>query len=56
MVLMVAAFTGFLLGYAVPPFIEVGLIGGDRPKEEVGIKSTVDQDMQEYYRDLSREQ
>ncbi len=55
-ILMVAAFTGFLLGYALPPLVEVGMIGGDGPQGEVGIKSTVDQEMQEFYRDLNREQ
>lgn len=50
-ILMVTAFTGFLLGYAVPPLVEVGMIGGG-PKAEIGIKSEVDQDLQDYYRDL----
>ena len=53
--LVVAGFSGFLMGYAVPPLLEVGMIGGDGEVGEVGIKSDLDQEMEEYYRNLLQE-
>ncbi len=52
--IIVAAFVGYLLGYAVPPMVEVGLIGGGE-SGEVGLKSKVDKSMEEYYRNLGKE-
>jgi hypothetical protein len=53
-VLAVAIVMGFLMGYSLPPMIEVGLIGAE-PNQEVGIQSEVDEQMQEYYRKLAEE-
>ncbi len=53
-VLVVAIVMGFLMGYSLPPMIEVGLIGGE-PHQEVGIQSEVDDQMKEYYRKLAEE-
>lgn len=53
-VLVVAVVMGFLMGYSVPPMIEVGLLGAE-PHQEVGIQSEVDEQMKEYYRKLSEE-
>jgi hypothetical protein len=50
--LVVAGFSGFLMGYAVPPLLEVGMIGGEGESRDVGIKSAVDEEMEEYYRNL----
>lgn len=52
-VVVVAAFLGFLIGYTVSPMLEVGYLTGDR--ETAGIKAEADQEMQDYYRDLLRE-
>ncbi len=52
---IVAAFVGYLIGYTVPPMIEVGLIGGGGESGEVGLKSKVDESMEEYYRGLAAE-
>ncbi len=52
-VVVVAAFLGFLMGYTVSPMLEVGYLSGDR--ESAGIKAEADQEMQDYYRDLLQE-
>ena len=52
---IVAVFIGYLMGYTVPPMVEVGLIGGGGESGEVGLKSKVDESMEEYYRSLSAE-
>ena len=54
MILITGIFVGFMMGYSVPPMIEVGLIGGGE-KAEVGLKSEVDENLEEYYRSLSVE-
>jgi len=53
-VLAVAVVMGFLMGYSLPPMIEVGLIGGE-PNQPAGIQTEVDEQMQEYYRKLAEE-
>jgi hypothetical protein len=50
-VLVVALFMGFLMGYSLPPMIEVGMIGGEKD-QSVGLKTEVDKDMEEYYKKL----
>ena len=35
-VLVVTAFTGFLMGYSLPPFIEAGIVGGGPNKVKAG--------------------
>lgn len=52
-IVVVAAFLGFLIGYTVSPMLEVGYLTGDR--ETAGIKAEADQEMQDYYNDLLRE-
>ena len=54
MILITGIFTGFLMGYSVPPMIEVGMIGGG-DNTKVGLKSEVDEDLEEYYRSLTLE-
>jgi hypothetical protein len=54
MILITGIFIGFLTGYSVPPMVEVGMIGGG-DDAEVGVKSEIDEDMEEYYRSLSQE-
>lgn len=50
---VVAGFLGFMVGYSVPPLVEVGMIGGSG--EKIGLKSEVSQDMEDFYRDLLEE-
>ncbi len=53
-IVVVAAFLGFLIGYTVSPMLEVGYLTGDR--ETAGIKVETDQEMQDYYNNLLREE
>jgi len=53
-ILVVAVFSGFSMGYSLSPMIEVGMIGGGGNGDgEVGLKSKVDESMEEYYRSLA---
>ncbi|UCE89693.1 MAG: hypothetical protein JSW10_02325 [Pseudomonadota bacterium] len=52
-ILVVAGFMGFMMGYSLPPMLEVGMIGGDGA--EIGIKSEVSEDMEKYYSDLLKQ-
>ncbi len=54
-ILVAVAFGAFLVGYSVPPMIEVGMIGGGGEGREIGLKSEVDETMEEYYRGLAAE-
>ncbi len=55
-IVVVVAFSAFLMGYAVPPQIEVFMIGGNGDSAEAGIKTEMDQEMDEYYRVLLKEE
>ena len=48
---VVGAFMGLMIGYSVPPMLEVGLIGGE--KETVGISTEVSDDLAEHYKSLT---
>jgi hypothetical protein len=52
-IVVTAAFLGFLMGYSVPPLIEAGMLGGKG--EQVGATPELDKDMEQYYRDLLKE-
>jgi len=54
MILITGIFIGFMMGYSVPPMVEVGMIGGGEGAE-MGVKSEIDENMEEYYRSLSQE-
>lgn len=54
MILITGIFIGFMMGYSLPPMVEVGMIGGG-DGEPTGIKSEIDENMEEYYRSLSSE-
>lgn len=51
-ILVVASFMGFMMGYSVPPMIETGMIGGEEG-QKMGVKSDVDAEMEEFYKQLS---
>jgi len=42
------------MGYSLPPMYEVGLIGGSG-KQDVGLKSEVSDEMEEYYKQLLKD-
>lgn len=50
---VVGAFMGLMIGYSVPPMLEVGLIGGE--KEAVGISTEVSDDLAEHYKNLTED-
>ena len=53
-ILVTGIFTGFLMGYSVPPMVEVGMIGSGS-EAKIGIDGEIGEDMEEYYRSLSLE-
>ncbi len=52
-IVIVAASLGFLMGYTLPPLVEVGMIGGSG--EQPGTQTEVSKEMQDYYNDLLEE-
>lgn len=54
-ILVVASFMGFMMGYSVPPMVEVGMIGGEEG-QKMGVKSDVDAEMEEYYKQLTADE
>jgi hypothetical protein len=53
-ILVVLSFMGFMMGYSLPPMFEVGLIGGSG-KQDVGLKSEISDEMDEYYKQLLKD-
>lgn len=54
-IIVVGVFMGFMIGYSVPPMIEVGMIGGEGGHQQAGIKTEMTDDMKEYYDNLLKE-
>ncbi len=52
-ILVVMAFTGFLVGYSLPPFIEAGIIGSGPNKVKAGAQ--LDTKTQDYYKNLLKD-
>lgn len=48
-IIIVALFTGYLLGFSLPPFIQAGVFSG---RTEKGVESKIDKNMEQYYKDL----
>lgn len=53
-ILVITVFMGFIMGYSLPPMIEVGMIGG-KPEQAIGVKSGVNKEMEQYYKELEKE-
>jgi hypothetical protein len=47
--LIVTMFTGFLIGYAVPPFIKAGVFS---ERVEKGVASQIDKNLEQHYKKL----
>jgi hypothetical protein len=47
--LIVAIFLGYLIGYSIPPFLHAGVFSG---REEKGVAVEIDEDMEKYYEQL----
>ncbi|MDH5324226.1 MAG: hypothetical protein OEZ68_17210 [Gammaproteobacteria bacterium] len=46
---VVGVFMGLMIGYSVPPMLEVGLIG---EKKTVGISTEINDDLEDHYKNL----
>ncbi|MDP6403606.1 MAG: hypothetical protein QF797_00205 [Alphaproteobacteria bacterium] len=53
-VLVVAVFSGFMMGYSVPPMVDVGYIGGGGAAS-AGPKTDMKPNLEEYYRKLQEQ-
>jgi hypothetical protein len=47
--LIVAIFLGYLIGYSIPPFLQAGVFSD---REEKGVAVEIDEDMEKYYEQL----
>jgi hypothetical protein len=47
--LIVTVFTGFLIGYSVPPFIKAGVFS---ERQEKGVASKIDRNLEQHYKKL----
>jgi hypothetical protein len=54
-IVVIAVFLGFMMGYTVPPFLESGVAGG-KGGAAAGAAPKIDKDMQEYYKNLLKEE
>jgi hypothetical protein len=52
-VVTVILFVGFMLGYSIPPFIHAGVFSD---REEKGVAVEIDQETEDYYKDLYQEE
>ncbi len=48
-IMVVTLFTGFLIGFSLPPYIKAGVFSG---RKEKGVESKIDKNMEQYYKDL----
>lgn len=51
-ILIVALFIGFLLGYSIPPFIHAGVFSD---RAEKGVEILIDEDLEKFYEDLYKD-
>lgn len=47
--LVVTMFTGFMIGYSVPPFIKAGVFS---ERQEKGVESQIDKKLEQHYKNL----
>ncbi|NCO83555.1 MAG: hypothetical protein COZ31_08320 [Nitrospirae bacterium CG_4_10_14_3_um_filter_44_29] len=50
-IILTTLFTGFLIGYSIPPYIQAGVFS---ERKEKGVESQIDKKMEQYYKDLSK--
>ncbi|MFV1997840.1 MAG: hypothetical protein ACC641_07485 [Acidiferrobacterales bacterium] len=53
-IVITVAFVGFLMGYSLPPLIETGMLVG-KGKQAKAVQN-LDKDMEQYYRDLLKDE
>jgi len=52
-IIVVTLFTGFMLGYSIPPFIHAGVFSD---REEKGVAVEMNEQTEEYYQNLLKEE
>ena len=52
-VIVVTLFTGFMLGYSIPPFIHAGVFSD---REEKGVEVQMNEQTEDYYKNLFKEE
>jgi hypothetical protein len=52
-IVIVAVFLGFMMGYSFPPFVETGFAGAGGKAPQLSPK--IDKDVQEHYKNLYKE-
>lgn len=52
---IVVGFLGFMLGYAVPPFMEVGFADEEQAAQQQQAAPAVDQSLLQHYKDLYKQ-
>jgi len=52
-IIVIALFTGFMLGYSIPPFIHAGVFSD---REEKGVAVEMNEQTEEYYKNLLKEE
>jgi len=52
-VVVIAVFLGFLMGYSVPPFLEIGFAVGKGKKAP---PTKIDKTMEDYYKNLYKDE
>ena len=50
-IIVVGLFIGLIVGYSIPPMLEVGMIGGD--KDKLGINTEIETDLESHYQQLN---
>ncbi len=53
-IVVTVAFVGFLIGYSLPPLVETGMLTGKGGEAE--LTRELGKDMEQYYRDLLKEE
>jgi NhaP-type Na+/H+ or K+/H+ antiporter len=48
-IVIVTLFTGFLIGFSLPPFVQAGVFS---ERKEKGVESKIDKDMEQHSKDL----
>ncbi len=48
-IVIVTIFTGFLIGFSVPPFLQAGVLS---ERKEKGVESKIDKSLEQHYKDL----
>ncbi len=48
-IIIVTVFTGFLIGFSIPPYVKAGVFS---ERKEKGVESLIDKKLEQHYKDL----